>query len=288
MPESRNRHTCGRWWENAVNSLKLLILLGKVWRRGPGSNRRIKVFDFFSGCGGTSAGLQAAGMQIVLGLDIDPDAAATFRRNFPKAQFVQKNIAKLRPSALSQYIDQHRSGPILFLWLRALSAVLEAKWQPYSKRFEDSSAQAFWQIRSLLLPRLYSCGECPWAAETVSEPGPLPGFLKLLDRLGYNVTSETIECRDYGVPQKRSRFVLLASAKNGHQTATKDSRSRCTTHRILCGQGTGFRTFLLSKLVRSARQYQIIVRLISRRSISSALKRLLREARDVIGQRSWS
>ena len=30
---------------------------------------RIRVADFFCGCGGTSAGLQAAGMEIVFGLD---------------------------------------------------------------------------------------------------------------------------------------------------------------------------------------------------------------------------
>jgi hypothetical protein len=75
---------------------------------------KIPVFDFFSGCGGTSAGLQASGMDIALGLDIDPDAASTFRRNFPRAQFIQKNIATLSPSAISPFVDPYRNGPILF------------------------------------------------------------------------------------------------------------------------------------------------------------------------------
>jgi DNA (cytosine-5)-methyltransferase 1 len=43
------------------------------------------------------------------------------------------------------------------------------------------------------------------------EPGPLPSFLALLRKLDYYVTTGTVDCCDYGVPQKRQRFVLLAS-----------------------------------------------------------------------------
>ena len=35
---------------------------------------KIKVFDFFSGCGGTSEGLREAGMDIVLALDNNEEA----------------------------------------------------------------------------------------------------------------------------------------------------------------------------------------------------------------------
>ena len=42
---------------------------------------KIKVFDFFSGCGGTSEGLREAGMDIVLGLDNNKEALKTFERN---------------------------------------------------------------------------------------------------------------------------------------------------------------------------------------------------------------
>ena len=74
----------------------------------------IKVVDFFSGCGGTSAGLQAAGMEILVGIDIDQDASETFRKNFPKADFIQKDIRKLYSSALSQLIPSDRKFPLLF------------------------------------------------------------------------------------------------------------------------------------------------------------------------------
>ncbi|EPR3725177.1 DNA cytosine methyltransferase, partial [Escherichia coli] len=54
--------------------------------------KKIKVFDFFSGCGGTSQGFHQAGMDIVFGLDFDVDAASSFRANFPQAAFINSDI----------------------------------------------------------------------------------------------------------------------------------------------------------------------------------------------------
>lgn len=47
----------------------------------------IKVYDFFSGCGGASRGFLDAGMDIVFALDNDPDSQRTFRKNFPSVKF---------------------------------------------------------------------------------------------------------------------------------------------------------------------------------------------------------
>ncbi len=49
--------------------------------------KKIHVYDFFSGCGGTSAGLKTVGMEIVFGLDIDLDSANTFKKKQPTSAF---------------------------------------------------------------------------------------------------------------------------------------------------------------------------------------------------------
>ena len=48
--------------------------------------------DFFCGCGGTSAGLKKAGMNILAGIDFDKNAIATYTKNFPEAQEFNINI----------------------------------------------------------------------------------------------------------------------------------------------------------------------------------------------------
>ncbi|MEI9813053.1 MAG: DNA cytosine methyltransferase [Acidobacteriota bacterium] len=74
----------------------------------------IKVFDFFSGCGGTSAGLREAGMEIVFGLDSDADAEATFKANFPTATFLNVDVTTVRADRLRRQVAEQRPNPILF------------------------------------------------------------------------------------------------------------------------------------------------------------------------------
>jgi DNA (cytosine-5)-methyltransferase 1 len=57
----------------------------------------VDVWDFFCGCGGTSAGLAAAGMTILGGLDVDGEAAATYRANFSNAAFIERDIRAVEP-----------------------------------------------------------------------------------------------------------------------------------------------------------------------------------------------
>ena len=88
--------------------------------------RPIKVFDFFSGCGGTSAGLRAAGMEITLGVDNDVDAGLTFQANFPETAFLSADIRRLSASALDSLVADIDGSPLLF------SAC--APCQPFSKQ----------------------------------------------------------------------------------------------------------------------------------------------------------
>ena len=79
-----------------------------------GKNRIIHVYDFFSGCGGTSAGLRAAGMKIVFALDNDYEAAKTFKANFPDTLFLEKDIEDLSIQSMKRLVRKSRQNPILF------------------------------------------------------------------------------------------------------------------------------------------------------------------------------
>src|SRR5665213_4482578 len=74
----------------------------------------IRAFDFFSGCGGTSAGLRDAGMEIVFALDSDAEAASTFQKNFPDATFFVRDVTGLRADSISKLIGPERPRLILF------------------------------------------------------------------------------------------------------------------------------------------------------------------------------
>src|ERR1700694_877358 len=85
--------------------------------------RGIRVADFFCGCGGTSAGLRAAGMDIAFGLDFEPNVIETYRRNFPEAAFIERDVVEVDPDEVAELVAGG-TAPLL------LSAC--APCQPYS------------------------------------------------------------------------------------------------------------------------------------------------------------
>lgn len=174
-----------------------------------GLDVKIRVADFFCGCGGTSAGLRSAGMEIAFGLDMEPDASKTFRLNFPGASFIERDIAKVDPEEVAATVGVAR-GPLL------VSAC--APCQPYSSFVEQ---QARDRRRTLLLrllpfirrlrPDFVFVENVPGLRAASAPAGTFSRFCKALREEGYYVTFEVVDCQHYGVPQRRRRLVILAS-----------------------------------------------------------------------------
>ncbi|EDC7506205.1 DNA (cytosine-5-)-methyltransferase, partial [Salmonella enterica subsp. enterica serovar Virchow] len=72
--------------------------------------KKIHVYDFFSGCGGTSAGLKSVGMDIVFGLDIDFDSSNTFKKNNPLAHFIQGDIKHTNVESIEHLVTQSQKN----------------------------------------------------------------------------------------------------------------------------------------------------------------------------------
>jgi DNA (cytosine-5)-methyltransferase 1 len=170
----------------------------------------VKVFDFFSGCGGTSCGFSAAGMDIVLGLDVDEDSANTFRTNFPLAGFLNDDIRTMDVDVLEPYIVD-RAEPILFCGC--------APCQPFSKQNRQKTKTdprrnllaEFGRFVAHWMPEYVFIENVPGMQKVKSKTGPFKRFTSLLSQLGYQYTYEVLPARWFGVPQKRDRLVLLAT-----------------------------------------------------------------------------
>ena len=178
----------------------------------------VAVVDFFSGCGGASAGLQAAGMQIVLGLDNDPDAATTFRANFPDATFINQDIREVATETLRPLLERHAGQPLLFSGC--------APCQPFSRQNRgrsDGDERAFLiaefgRFVTAYQPHFIFVENVPHGPQQPRQldqplrlPQPFQDFIDLLTTLGYQHVLRRICAQEYGVPQRRERLVLVAS-----------------------------------------------------------------------------
>lgn len=174
----------------------------------------MKVIDFFSGCGGASEGLRQAGLDIVIGLDFDKKAAETYRVNFPEALFYNVDIRELDEKKLAATFKElnQKKEPLLL--------VACAPCQPFSSQNKAKSED---DIRRTLLdethrfinelaPDYIFIENVPGLQRIDKDKdGPYKRFRNFLQDKNYKVQEFIAKSEEYGVPQKRKRFVLLAS-----------------------------------------------------------------------------
>ena len=173
----------------------------------------IKVYDFFSGCGGASRGFLDAGMDIVFALDNDPDSRRTFRKNFPSVKFESTDIRETSIDHVRSLVDAERPNPILFCGC--------APCQPFTKqntthptRKKDDRVPLlthFAKFINICLPDIVFIENVPGLQKFSHHTQPFGGFIKNLESLDYKVSHEPVSLMRYGVPQSRRRLILLAS-----------------------------------------------------------------------------
>ena len=173
----------------------------------------IKVFDFFSGCGGASRGFQDAGMDIVFALDNDTDAHRTFKANFPLVQFEYTDIGDMSVDRVRSLVDAERPNPVLFCGC--------APCQPFTKqntllRDHDKDDRLpllshFAKFIESCMPDVVFVENVPGLQKFSDREQPFGGFLQSLNTAGYQFDHEPVSLMKYGVPQSRRRLVLLAS-----------------------------------------------------------------------------
>lgn len=166
---------------------------------------RIEAVDLFCGVGGLSYGLREAGVKVKAGYDIDKNCQYPFEENI-KAKFYKENVEQLKGEAIAKH---YANGTI-----RLLAGC--APCQPFSTLAlgRDNSEDAKWSLLKHFArlieetqPELVSMENVP----RVANHGPFKEFIETLTRNNYHFDWKRIRCADYGIPQERRRFVLVAS-----------------------------------------------------------------------------
>jgi DNA (cytosine-5)-methyltransferase 1 len=178
--------------------------------------RKIKVFDFFSGCGGTSAGFSQSGLDISFALEIDPDAASSFAANFPKAKVLCNDIRTTKVSALNGFL---KDDGALTLFCGC------APCQPFSKqngnKRKDDPRQNllshFGRFVKYWRPDYVFVENVPGLQRLPDRKSPLSKFERLLRTFGYEYQVGVLPALWFGVPQTRERLVLLAAKSRAIQ-----------------------------------------------------------------------
>ena len=170
------------------------------------NSRPVTAIDLFCGAGGLSFGLQAAGVNVLAGADIDPSCRYPFEANIAGARFLERDARLLGPEELVEIWPQGS--------LRLLAGC--APCQPFSpyQRGRGTPSDSRWpllrefgRLVEATQPELVTTENVPRLMSTAV----FQAFLELLRDLNYSIAYRTCNCAEYGLPQKRRRLVLIAS-----------------------------------------------------------------------------
>jgi DNA (cytosine-5)-methyltransferase 1 len=170
----------------------------------PRTESNLAAVDLFCGAGGLSQGLRQAGVRIVAGSDNDPDACATFARNFPDAASLCGDV---RDPAVREQVTQLAEGVDIIVGGPPCQAFSQVR--NHARLIDDPRNRLYREFVRLVgaaAPAAFLMENVPGLAQM----GALEQVMSDLSLDGeYKVESQVVDAADFGVPQTRKRLIFL-------------------------------------------------------------------------------
>ena len=165
------------------------------------------VVDVFCGIGGLSHGFRRVGFRVSAGIDVDRTCQHAFESN-NDARFVAKSIEAVSATDVAGLYPE---GARRILIGCAPCAPFSSYTPEAKKRRTDKwgLVDVFGDRIMAVQPEIVSMENVPRLA-SFDQGRVIKRFISRLEE-DYEVSTTVVDCARYGVPQRRSRFVLLAS-----------------------------------------------------------------------------
>ena len=169
---------------------------------------RYTVLEVCAGAGGQAIGLEAAGFEHIAAVEIDNAACSTLRLNRPDWHVIEDDIANLDAKQYSG-VDLVAGGlpcPPFSVAGKQLGPEDERDMFPQALRIISEAKPKAVMIENV--PGFASIKFSKYRQSVITD----------LDRLGYAAEWQVLNAVDYGVPQLRPRFILIAFRKTLNMT----------------------------------------------------------------------
>lgn len=176
------------------------------------SNRPTAI-SLFAGAGGCTLGFQQAGFNVLFATDINDDAVASYRHNFPNATCETADIRDLGPEELLEKIGL-RSGELDILLGGPPCQGFSSAGMKSGEDPRNSLVRHYVRLLEGMRPKWFIM-ENVEGLLTNDGGMHVRDALKAFIQAGYIVNLEKIYAQGYGVPQRRKR-VLIVGNRLGH------------------------------------------------------------------------
>ncbi len=165
--------------------------------------KEISVIELFAGAGGLALGLEKAGLQNKLLVEIDKNCIATLKKNRPNWNIVHKDVSEIDFSNMN--------ADIVTGGFPCQSFSYAGK----RKGFEDTRGTLFFEFARCIKevqPKIF-IGENVEGLIRHDGGKTLKTMLRVLTELGYHVKYQVLNSINFGVSQKRKRILIVGTKK---------------------------------------------------------------------------
>lgn len=196
--------------------------------------RKVKALDFFCGAGGLTRGLLDAGIKVLAGIDNDERLRRTYEHNNKPSRFLAEDVREFDIHATRRELGITSNDIVLYAACTPC--------QPFStlnqRRGEDDRKElllAFGELVEEAPPDFIIVENVPGLHNAYGRE-IYAKFLAQLTRAGFeDRDAAKLDAADYGVPQVRKRFIMVAS-RRGPITLPPKSKGKPKTVRQAIGK----------------------------------------------------
>lgn len=170
----------------------------------------LKAVDFFCGGGGMSLGLSQAGIKVLAGIDNDISVASTYEANHKASVFLNHDISEYSPLELANDLNISKNDDnLIFVGCSPCQYWTLINTDKKKSKKTAFLLSYFQHFVKFFRPGFVLIENVPGMSKR--RDSPINSFKSSIEDMGYCFSDGVLDCSDFGVPQKRKRYVLIAS-----------------------------------------------------------------------------
>jgi DNA (cytosine-5)-methyltransferase 1 len=198
------------------------------------NNIQLKAVDFFCCSGGVTCGFRKAGIKVLAGIDIDEVYKDTYEKNNKGSEFIKADIASLQLEELMERLSiQQNMDDLIFVGCSPCQYYTNLQTDRTKSATSKLLLEEFQRFVEFFRPGFIFIENVPGLER--SKESPLGRFKHFLKEREYAFDDKVVNAAEFGVPQNRKRYVLVASRVSKNIAIPKGNKDKIKTVRGTIG-----------------------------------------------------
>lgn len=167
----------------------------------------------FSGCGGLTAGFEAAGYNIVGHVEIEDSANKIYSQNFPNSELLQKDICDITKEEIDLWKMRYGNIDVVIGGPPCQGFSLAGKRNPNDAR--NQLYKKYAEVVNYIRPKVFVMENVYNMTTMRDSDGVLfiDKIKEIFDIYGYKLNINLINAKNFGVPESRERVIIIGTKK---------------------------------------------------------------------------